>query len=150
MIHTLNEKESYTLLGQNCIGHLAFMQGKNPVVLPITYYYDAEKHVIISYSGEGFKIDAMRMHDLVCLQVEEIESVGSWKSVVLHGHFIELSGLDAKNMLHRFAEGVKRIIREKGEGVPQYIHEFSGKTNQEAIPVVYTIIPGQITGRMRS
>lgn len=151
MIKDLGFGECIQLLCNNYIGHLAYIAGESPFVIPITYYYDQSHNSIISYSQEGHKIDAMRKNRSVSMEVDEIESVNRWKSVLAHGKFEELSGIDAKHLLHEFSNGVKEIINRKQTKKLQFISEFSSKLGAERTsPIVYRIQLLEITGKQRS
>lgn len=147
MRRNLDETECIKLLASNYIGHLGYLSGANPYVVPITYYYDQATHTLISYSAEGHKISAMRKNPLASICVDEISSVGDWQSVLAHGTFEELSGLDAKHMLKQFSEGVKTIINQDPEKNTQYISEFSAKIEKEKAPLVFRIRIEEITGK---
>ncbi len=149
MRRNLNQKEGVELLTNNYIGHLGYISGSSPHIVPITYYYDEATHTITSYSSEGHKIDAMRKTPLVCLCVDEISSVANWESVLIHGTFEELSGIDAKHMLRQFSDGVKRIINKIPTKNTQFISEFSAKIEKEKTPLVFRITIDEITGKKR-
>ncbi len=151
MIKDLSTRECLELLGANYIGRLAYIAHDSPYVIPITYYYyNRRNNSIISYSLEGHKIDAMRKKQSVSLEIDEIESVKHWKSVLVHGEYEELSGIDAKKLLHEFSAGVKEIVnRKKGKDVA-FIHEFSSKlASTQDPPVVYRIRIDKVTGKER-
>jgi nitroimidazol reductase NimA-like FMN-containing flavoprotein (pyridoxamine 5'-phosphate oxidase superfamily) len=151
MIQDMDPRECVELLRRNYVGRLAFIVGKSPYVIPITYYYyDQAGNCIISYASEGHKIEAMRINESVSLEVDEIDSVSKWKSVLVHGTFEELSGIDAKGQLHEFAQGVKDLINKKEDKELQFIHEFSSKLSfEKSSPVVYRIRINEITGKLR-
>ena len=149
MIKNLDHKEEIQLLSDNYIGHLAFIASGSPHVLPITYYYDSQHQRIISYASEGHKIKAMRKNKLVALAVDEINSVNKWRSILVHGEFKEVRGLDAKFELHQFTEGVKDVISRKEKKQLQFISEFSSKLESEGIPIVYHIHITEITSKFR-
>ncbi|MBQ0732911.1 pyridoxamine 5'-phosphate oxidase family protein [Aquimarina celericrescens] len=149
MIKKLDKKESVQILSNNYIGYLAFISQDSPYIVPITYYYDKDNITTISYSGMGHKIEAMRKNDAVSMIVDEIESLSNWKSVLIQGRFEELTGTDARYLLHEFSEGVKKIIRRKEKKSPQFIDEFSSKISSENIPIVYRIKIDEITGKQR-
>ena len=136
MIRDLNIKECIRILDTNYIGHLAYLFRKNPIVVPITYYYNKAGNYIICYSAEGHKIKAMRNNKYVSLGVE--------------GKFEELKGPDAKYQLHEFANGVKKIMLTKEKKNVHFISEFSSKLYSEGIPVVYKINILEITGKKRN
>lgn len=149
MFKDLNSESCKQLLASNYIGRIGYITKNNTDIIPITYYYDADRHSIISYSGEGFKIDAMRKNESVSFQVDEIENINQWKSVLLYGTFEELSGSDAKRLLHEFSEGVKKNILKKENASPKFIGEFSSKLRAMGSPVVYRINISGMTGKQR-
>jgi len=147
MIKDLETLECIEILSANYIGHLGYISGKQPFVTPITYFYDLEEGSILSYSTNGHKIDAMKKHENVSLQVENIKSIQDWSSVLVHGTFEELKGNSAKSNLHKFAKGVQDTIeRNKGEK-PRFIRDFSSRLQQKEIPIVYRINIKDIKGK---
>lgn len=147
MMEPLNNEESLQLLGNNFIGHLAYMANSTPFVVPVTYYYNQKENILISYSNEGHKIDAMRLHSSVSMQIEEIQSINQWKSLLLIGDFEELKGSEAKMYLHSFAQNVKSVMAKKESTNPELISFFSSKLNTNSIPIVYRIHVHQMIGR---
>ncbi|MFC0605080.1 pyridoxamine 5'-phosphate oxidase family protein [Winogradskyella pulchriflava] len=148
MISKLKQEACKRLLQQNYIGHLGYTYLNQPFVIPITYFYEGDK--IICYSGEGHKIDALRKHNAVALEVSEITSVNQWKSVLVHGTYQELRGSNAKAMLHTFSLGVKDVIMRSELRDLNFISEFSAKISNENIPIVFVINIDDITGRIRN
>lgn len=146
---SLEIEEMTYLLQNNYIGHLGYISQNRPFVVPITYYFDEEKKMIICYSGEGHKITSMRKNTEVALQVNEIESVNSWKSVLVHGKFELHYGSDAKAYLHQFSIGIKDVIGEKEHKRPDFISDFSSKIYNEDMPIVFLIKIEELTGKKR-
>lgn len=142
----LRPKECIDLLNNNYIGHLAYISEGKPFTVPITYYYD-QKDSILAYASEGHKIDAMRKNTAVSLQVEEINGVKDWISILVHGEFKEITGANAKFLLHEFADGVKAIIHKKENLMPQYISEFTSDVYSRGITIVYRIKITKMTGK---
>jgi hypothetical protein len=142
----LRPKECIDLLNNNYIGHLAYISEGKPFTVPITYYYD-QKDSILAYASEGHKIDAMRKNTAVSLQVEEINGVKDWISILVHGEFKEITGANAKFLLHEFADGVKAIIHKKENLMPQYISEFTSNVYSRGITIVYRIKITKMTGK---
>lgn len=142
----LRPKECIDLLNNNYIGHLAYISEGKPFTVPITYYYD-QKDSILAYASEGHKIEAMRKNTAVSLQVEEISGVKDWISILVHGEFKEITGANAKFLLHEFADGVKAIIHKKENLMPQYISEFTIDVYSTGITTVYRIKITKMTGK---
>lgn len=149
MIRTLNQRESTKILESNYIGNLSYIYRESPYATPITYYFDKENNVIIGYSSEGHKINAMRKNNNVSLGVSEIGTVNSWKSVLALGKFIEVSRSEAKAQLHLFSLGVKDLIIKKEHRKLDFISEFSSKIYKNDLPVVFKIKVEELSGRMR-
>ncbi|WP_299224600.1 pyridoxamine 5'-phosphate oxidase family protein [uncultured Psychroserpens sp.] len=147
MIKNLDRIECELILKQNYIGHLAYVYQNKPFVIPITYFFNANK--IICYSGEGHKINAMRKHAPVALEVSDITSVNHWQSIAVHGSYEEYEGSEAKALLHEFSLGIKDIIMTKERRDLDFISEFSAKIAKNDIPIVFVINIEEITGKMR-
>jgi nitroimidazol reductase NimA-like FMN-containing flavoprotein (pyridoxamine 5'-phosphate oxidase superfamily) len=145
----LTKHISKHILETNYIGHLAFISENKPYVVPITYFYDSDENCILSYSAEGHKINAMRINSAVSLEVSEIKSVDNWQSILVHGEFEELVGTHAKQQLHKFALGVKKILLIKENKQHQLISDFSSKITSNRLPIVYRIKLLDITGKCR-
>lgn len=149
MITELQSTEEVKILKSHYIGHLGFISGDCPYVIPITYYYDESTHSILSYSAEGHKIDSMRENKLVSMQVSDITTLSEWKSVLVIGQFEELEGPDAKYKLHQFSDGVKAIIRKSSGEEMKFIKDFSSKVSELSHPVIYRIKIDEIIGKQR-
>lgn len=147
MRKSLRQKECDFILSNNYIGHLAYIYQNKPFIVPITYFYYDQK--IICYSGDGHKINALRNHNAVAIEVTEIESINNWKSVVAHGAFEEVQGSHAKALLHEFSLGIKDLILKKELLDLNFINEFSAKIESDTIPIVFKINVEEITGKMR-
>jgi nitroimidazol reductase NimA-like FMN-containing flavoprotein (pyridoxamine 5'-phosphate oxidase superfamily) len=149
MIRTLKEKERINVLENNYICNLSYIYQNRPFIAPITYFFDKANHVIIGYSAEGHKVNAMRKNNNVSLGVSNVNSVNSWESILVQGTFVELSGSDAKAQLHTFSLGVKDLIINKEHRKLDFISEFSSKIYKDDLPVVFLINIVEITGKMR-
>lgn len=149
MIKKLEISDCYKVLASNYIGRLAYISGKSPYVVPVTYFYDAEEKCILSYSAKGHKINAMKKHGDVALQVDDIQSIQKWRSVLVHGRFEELDGSTAKKYLHKFAEGVQNTIVKTNGVKPKFIQDFTSRLQKKTIPIIYRIHILDITGKIR-
>lgn len=85
---TLQEAEAQALLSACKSGHLGCVDGAEPYVVPINYLLDEGS--IYSHSLPGRKIDAMRAHPRVCLQVDQVDDDFHWRSAIAYGEFEEM------------------------------------------------------------
>ena len=88
MTKMLSEAEARNLIAVGKIGRLGCVDNGEPYVVPVNYLF--EDGSIYSHSLPGRKIDAMRTHSRVCLQVDEIASDFVWRSVIAYGNFEEI------------------------------------------------------------
>ncbi|PWL37357.1 flavin mononucleotide-binding protein [Flagellimonas aquimarina] len=148
-IKNLKISDCLQLLNENYIGRLGFISHSSPHITPITYFHDAEEKSILSYSTEGHKINAMRKFPSVSLQVDEINTIQNWKSVLIHGRFEELQGSTAKKYLRKFSNGVQETIAKKIGESPKFISDFSSRLSERKLPVVYRVNINDISGKYR-
>lgn len=149
MYITLDATDSKSVLENNYLGHLSYIYQNRPYVVPITYFYDKDRNVIICYSGEGHKMQAMRQNKQVAMNALDVDALTKWRSVMVHGTFEQLFASEAKSYLHDFSLGVKSLIVEKELKELSFISEFSSKAVNENLPMIFIIKIDEITGKMR-
>ncbi len=88
MSKVLSEEEALALIGAGKIGRLGCVDNGEPYVVPINYV--VEDGSIYSHSLPGRKMDAMRAHSRVCLQVDQIVDDFHWRSAIAFGDFEEV------------------------------------------------------------
>lgn len=89
MITELSEQEAYELLQRGKLGRLGCCDNGQPYVVPINYRFDGLDVYIHSLPGR--KIDALRANPRACLQVDEIADSFHWRSVLVFGHYEEIT-----------------------------------------------------------
>ena len=94
MIKTLNRDEALELLTRGRIARLGCVAEDEAYVVPVHYYFDGEYAYFHSLPGR--KVDALRAHPRACLQVDEIEDVVSWRSVLAYGNYEEIGDPDER------------------------------------------------------
>lgn len=150
MIRELNISEVREILGRNYIGYLAYTYMKSPYVVPMTYFYDSAEDYLIGYTSKGHKTQSMRLNPTVSVLVEEIDSLNDWKTVAVYGRFEELSGTTAKAALHKFRDGLKKLVGQINDKELEFLSDFSSKSDSEDPPIVYRIKVQEFTAKSRS
>ncbi len=84
----LSDTEAREVIKTGKVGRLGCIDKDEPYVVPINYLVDEES--IYSHSLPGRKIDAMRAHARVCLQVDQIVDDFHWRSAIAFGNFEEI------------------------------------------------------------
>ncbi|MGB3851975.1 MAG: pyridoxamine 5'-phosphate oxidase family protein [Tunicatimonas sp.] len=97
MTGSLTEQQMRTLLTSQVIGRLGGSIKGLPYVIPISYAY--EHPYTYSHTREGTKVAMMRQNKQVCLQVDQIDNLANWRSVMAWGTYEELSEQEAEEGL---------------------------------------------------
>jgi len=125
----LTPLEINTLLMTQWVARLGCHMDGLTYVVPISYAYDGCS--ILGHSVEGSKLRMMRNNPEICVQVDRVEDLGNWQSVIAWGHFEELHGADAVDaanaLLMRFAPLMTDPATQPGHGPPT-ISENMGAT----------------------
>ncbi len=94
MLGQLNNKQVEHLIYSLIIGRLGCHADAKTYIVPITYAYDGT--YIYGHTKEGLKIEMMRKNPKVCFEVEAIENMSNWRSVIAWGEFEELKTPDQR------------------------------------------------------
>ncbi len=88
MFGALSAEEVEEFLKQELVGRIGCHYDDTTYIVPISYIY--EDNCITAHTTEGMKVDIMRANPSVCFEVEHIETLGNWKSVITWGTFKEI------------------------------------------------------------
>lgn len=147
MLGELSTQEIIELLRSEVTGRIGCHADGRTYVVPVTYAY--ARGDVYCHSAEGLKLRMMRKNPVVCFEVDRVEDVGNWKSVIATGRFEELTGSDAiaamDVLIARFGE-----IGDKAATHPSYVLRSAGAEPPRADgrPIVlYRIRLAEQTGR---
>lgn len=140
LIHELTDEECRTILGRSRLARLACSRYDQAYIVPIFIQFDDDH--LYSFATVGQKIDWMRSNPKVCIEVDDIQDVRHWTSVVAFGLYEELT--DAPE--HRAGrERARELLESRGEfWFPAAAKLTSG---EHAVPVVFRIKIDRISGR---
>lgn len=110
-IGSLNSEEIVKVFESGCFGHLGCYANGEVYIVPITYVYS--DGYLYSHSQLGKKIEIMRDHPKICIQVEEVQNYFQWKSVIGWGHYEELDNDEAVTAMRLL---INRIVKSEGVG----------------------------------
>jgi nitroimidazol reductase NimA-like FMN-containing flavoprotein (pyridoxamine 5'-phosphate oxidase superfamily) len=94
MLGKLNESQVENLLKEQVVGRIACQSKGDIYIVPVNYVY--RDGYIYGHSAEGKKIRMMRENPEICFEVDDIQSVFNWKSVVARGTYEEIIDADEK------------------------------------------------------
>ena len=89
-IRELDQRDINAILARNLVGRLAFLRGEEIDVLPLHYVY--AEGSIFGRTAAGGKLSAMNPNGTrVAFEVDEVQSMNCWRSVLVHGTFLLVS-----------------------------------------------------------
>lgn len=113
MIGDLNEREIDSLLREEIVARIGYVDPRGlPSIVPITYAYDGK--AFFGYSPDGSKLEGMRHHPRVCVEVDHVNDAADWTSVVVLGRFEELHGDAAVDAVRRISERLETLATVDG------------------------------------
>ena len=147
MLGILAPAEIEQLLASEITARIGCHAEGHTYVVPITYAYKSGN--VYCHSAEGRKVRMMRKNPDVCFEVDRVEDVGNWKSVIAEGRFHELGGREALEamdvLIARFA-----AFERAQERHPSYVLRASEAESSRADgrPIVlFRIQLAEKTGR---
>ena len=145
MFNTLSDKQMIEVISNNFIGRLGCHADGKSYVVPVSYAYDDNYIYIRSF--EGMKLEMMRKNPDVCFQVDKMESMADWDSVIIWGTFEELT--DAKEREKGLKILLSRILPSLASDMAKLTPEWPFPTDDltSIEGVVYRIHITEMTGR---
>jgi len=143
MLGELTKREIIDLLESQFIGRLGCHLNGETYIVPINYVY--QNNAIYAHSGEGKKIEMLRVNPRVCFQVDEINTMFKWKSVILWGTFEELKDRERKQVMQGL---ILRIMPNTNDPSRNPSHAIDPTLRDDLI--VFRINIQEGTGRFES
>lgn len=94
MFGKLNDLEIEELIMQQVVGRIGCHADGITYIVPISYVYDG-KYIYV-HTAEGMKVDLMRKNSKVCFQIDKMDNMANWQSVVSWGDYEELTQTDER------------------------------------------------------
>lgn len=92
MLGELTDEQIEHVLRTEVVARLGCLDGGRIYVVPVCYVYDGTH--LYGHSMDGAKLRAMRANPGVCVEVEHVDDLSNWQSVVGWGRFEECHGPD--------------------------------------------------------
>ncbi|MFI0431121.1 pyridoxamine 5'-phosphate oxidase family protein [Mariniflexile sp. HMF6888] len=145
MLGVLKYSQIEHLLYSQVIGRIGCHADNITYVVPITYAYDGT--YIYGHTKEGMKINMMRKNPNVCLEVDVIDDISNWRSVIALGKFEELKTSEEREMgMQKLMDRVLPIMTSETT-VHHAMTDSHGKYIEAMQGVVYRIKLTEKTGR---
>ena len=135
MLGELNTREIDAVLHTSVVGRIGCHSDGRTYIVPITYAFDGDS--VYAHSAAGTKVEMMRANPAVCFEVEQLDDLANWRTVVAWGEFEELHGADAddglRKLLARLAPYVTSTTAQPVSGPDGTFHGIR-TTASEPVP----------------
>jgi uncharacterized protein len=108
MLGTLNARQIDQVLRSELVGRLGCSADGKVYITPISYVYDGGDY-IYGHSADGMRLRMLRAHPQVCFQVDHIENLANWVSVIVWGEFEEIAGDVEKEAMRLFLDRMEPL-----------------------------------------
>src|SRR5450759_5847288 len=133
MLGSLSPTEIDELLRTEVVARLGCHSDGRTYVVPITYVYDGES--LIGHSAYGLKLRMMRQNPAVCVEVDRLEDLANWRSVIAWGRFEELTGAAASAALVRLRERFRPLMVSETSQPSHGLHAGETQTHLSLIHI---------------
>lgn len=145
MVGELNPDQMDLILRSNSVGRIGCHAGGRTYIVPISYAYDGI--YIYGHTLEGMKVQMMRDNPEVCFEVDRIQDMANWQSVILWGSFEEIKNGEAEEAL-RYLDNRLKPYTTGETTLPKYgLDNIHFARNRAFKAVVFRIRVKQKTGR---
>jgi nitroimidazol reductase NimA-like FMN-containing flavoprotein (pyridoxamine 5'-phosphate oxidase superfamily) len=145
MLGDLNSKQIEHVLYSLIIGRIGCHADNKSYVVPVTYAYDGT--YIYGHTKEGLKIDMMRKNPMVCFEVDVMENMSNWRSVIAWGKFEELKTPEEREAGMRILMDTVMPLMTGETTISHSMTDSHPKTIEAMRGVVYRIKLTEKTGR---
>jgi nitroimidazol reductase NimA-like FMN-containing flavoprotein (pyridoxamine 5'-phosphate oxidase superfamily) len=145
MLGELNLTQVENVLNNETVGRIGCHADGITYVVPVTYAYDGQR--IYAHSAEGMKIDMMRKNPEVCFEVDTMQDMANWQSVIAWGKFEEITGKNEKKQaMQKLIDRLMPLMTSETAQPSHGLHSQAyDRANKQA--VIYRIWLNKKTGR---
>ncbi|HEX4876544.1 MAG TPA: pyridoxamine 5'-phosphate oxidase family protein [Chitinophagaceae bacterium] len=145
MLGTLSDKQIDELLFEQVVGRLGCYAKGKLYVVPVTYVFDGKN--IICHTREGLKLEMMRENPSVCFEVDIMENMANWRSVIVWGTFRELSGKEAEIAMQKMLDRLQPLLTSETARPHDPGNSEERRATRGLTAIMYEIIITEKTGR---
>ena len=141
MSRVMEDGEIEAFIRREVVARIGCHADGTTYVVPVAYaYHDGE---LYGFSHEGMKLDMLRRNPTVCVEIDQVEHLGSWTSVIAWGEFAELEGEEADAGAALAAKRLGSLVSDA-----ESRRRIEEALRKEPVPVIYRIRLGKRTGRV--
>ena len=138
MLGELTAAQIDEVLRTEVIARIGCVSEGRVYVVPVTYVYDGT--YVYGHAMDGAKLRAMRANPEVCVEVEQVDDLSNWRSVIAWGTFEECQGPDWDAGFAMLAQRIMPLLTLPKDAPPPDLSVLRRGS-------VYRIAPHVTTGR---
>ncbi len=143
MSEPLDDDRIESLLETAAVARLGCCVDGRTYVVPVAYaYYGGACY---GHTSDGLKLQMLRANPSVCLEIDHVQSLSRWESVIAWGTFEELTGEAAREGAELFMQRVHRVLTGREAGAAAITRMVTAALTQG---IVYRIRLQEKTGRV--
>lgn len=108
MLGELNDAQIEDLLRSEVIARIGCISEGRAYVVPVSYVYDGTH--VWGHGMDGAKLQAMRAQPEVCVEVEHVDDMSNWRSVIAWGTYEECRGADRDTGMALLVERIMPLL----------------------------------------
>ena len=150
MLGELNTEMIEQLLKIQLFGRIGCHADGITYVVPVNYIYEAP--YIYAHSGEGLKINLMRKNPEVCSEVDEVENLFNWRSVICWGIFEGITDMqEMQEVMQKIIASIEPYLSKTEDAHPSHgIADKASDIGLEKELVLYKINLSKKTRRFEN
>lgn len=139
IIKEMSDYDIRDMIQHSQIGRLSYVLDNRPYIVPLGFRFSGG--ALYSFTTDGQKTEAMRKNDAVCILFDKIVSKTQWRSVVVNGHYREITRDEEKAAI------VNMLSNEPTWWEPAYTKTItSGGEQRKLEPVFFRVDIASTTG----
>lgn len=145
MLGELNDYQVENILKNQVIGRIGCHVDGVTYVVPVTYVYDGKQ--IYAHSAKGLKIDMMRKNPDVCFEVDVIQNMANWQSVITWGKFEEILNKEEKQQaMQKLMDRMMPLMTSETAQPTHGLNTHANEAGNQQV-ILYRIQLNKKTGR---
>lgn len=141
-IMAMNQFEIMQVVENARVGRLACVNDGQPYIIPMNFV--CRLGYLYSFTTFGQKIEYMRANPRVCVEFDDIVTINQWQSVVVTGHYEELTDDPVHANVRNEAHALLSKRAEWWE--PAYVKTVIRDHVRTLRPVYFRILISDMTG----
>jgi nitroimidazol reductase NimA-like FMN-containing flavoprotein (pyridoxamine 5'-phosphate oxidase superfamily) len=145
MLGELNEVQIENVLTANIIGRLACYADERIYIVPVTYLY--VDGFLLGHTITGMKTRMLRKNPKCCFEVDSMQDMTNWQSVIAWGTFEELEGNEAKSAMEKLINRFMPLMTSQSSQPTHGLDQAHQPMPPHLKVIVYKIRIDKKTGR---